>query len=93
MYGVEFDTSDEVMDPDYVVPIGKLRKHMDGNHVTLVSHAASMTPTLLAAEQLKKEGVNCEVLNLRSIRPLDREGLVKSAMKTNRVVSVENGFG
>jgi pyruvate dehydrogenase E1 component beta subunit len=46
MYGVEFDTSDEVMDPEYLVPIGKARTHMEGNHVTLLSHAAAMTPTL-----------------------------------------------
>jgi len=46
MYGVEFDTSDEVMDPEYLVPIGKARTHMEGNHVTLLSHAAALTPTL-----------------------------------------------
>lgn len=50
MYGVEFDCSDEVMDKDYLVPIGKARTHMEGNHVTLLSHAAAMTPTLEAAK-------------------------------------------
>jgi len=49
MYGVEFDCSDEVMDKEYLVPIGKARHHMEGDHVTLVSYAAAMTPTLEAA--------------------------------------------
>lgn len=91
MYGVEFDCSDEVMDKDYVVPIGKARFHTTGDHVTLVSHAAAMTPTLEAAKQLKEQGINCEVINLRSIRPLDRESIINSCMKTNRLVTVENG--
>ena len=63
MYGVEFDCSDEVMDPEYLVPIGKARHHMEGDDVTLISYAAAMTPTLQAAELLKKQGVNCEVIN------------------------------
>ena len=91
MYGVEFDCSDEVMDPNYVVPIGKARFHTTGDHVTLVSHAAAMTPTLEAAKQLKEQGINCEVINLRTIRPMDRESIIKSVMKTNRLVTVENG--
>ena len=91
MYGVEFDCSDEVMDPNYLVPIGKARFHTTGDHVTLISHAAAMTPTLEAAKQLKEEGINCEVINLRSIRPLDRESIINSVMKTNRLVTVENG--
>ena len=92
MYGVEFDCSDEVMDPDYLVPIGKARIMREGTHVTLVSHAAALTPTLEAAKLLGEEGIECEVINLRSIRPIDRETLIKSVMKTNRLVTVENGF-
>ena len=92
MYGVEFDCSDEVMDKNYTVPIGKARMMMEGDHCTILSYAAALTPTMEAAQQLKEQGVNCEVINLRSIRPLDREAIVKSVMKTNRCVTVENGY-
>lgn len=91
MYGVEFEVSDQVMDKDYLVPIGKARFHQKGKHVTLVSYAAAMTPTIQAAQQLLKEGITCDVINLRSIRPLDREALVNSVQKTSRIVTIENG--
>lgn len=92
MYGVEFDCSDEVMDPNFLAPIGKARIMREGSHVTLVSHAAALTPTLAAAQELEEQGISCEVINLRSIRPMDRESLIKSVMKTNRLITVENGF-
>jgi len=91
MYGVEFDVDDRIMNKDYLAPIGKARIHKKGDHVTLISYAAAMTPTMEAAKKLKEEGISCEVINLRSIRPMDREAIVKSVMKTSRIVTVENG--
>jgi len=57
----------------------------------LVSYASAMTHTIAAAEELASKGISCEVINLRSIRPLDRATLIKSIMKTNRMVTIEVG--
>ena len=60
-----------------------------GTDVTLVSYSRSLVPTLDAAEQLLQKGISCEVINLRSLRPLDRETIITSVMKTNHLVTVE----
>ena len=77
---------------DWVVPIGKARIARVGQHVTIVSFSISMTYALAAAEKLAAEGIECEVVDLRTIRPMDIETVVASVKKTNRCVCVEEGF-
>jgi len=77
MYGVEFDLSDEVMDPDFLVTIGKAKIERPGSDVTITAHAKMVGYSLEAAEVLQKEhGISCEVINLRTIRPLDRKTII-----------------
>ncbi|KXS13490.1 Thiamin diphosphate-binding protein [Gonapodya prolifera JEL478] len=92
MYGVSFPTSKEALDKDFVLPIGKAKIEKEGTDITLVSFSRTMTPTMEAAELLAKEGISVEVINLRSIRPLDVPTLVASVKKTNRLVTIEQGW-
>ena len=64
---------------------------VSGNHITLVAHSKAVELALEGAKQLAGEGIECEVINLRSIRPLDEETIVKSVIKTNHLVTVEQG--
>jgi len=77
---------------DYVIPIGKARVARTGGHVTIVSWSMGMSYALKAAEELAKEGIEAEVVDLRTIRPLDSDTVVKSVMKTGRAVTVEEGW-
>ena len=77
---------------DYVIPIGKARVVRTGNHVTIVSWSMGMSYALKAAEELAKEGIEAEIVDLRTIRPLDTETIVASVMKTGRAVTVEEGW-
>ena len=77
---------------DYVLPIGKARIARAGQHVTLISWSHAMTWTLKAAEELAKEGIEAEVIDLRTIRPMDTETLIASVQKTGRAVVVEEGW-
>ncbi len=77
---------------DYLVPIGKARVHRVGHHITLVSYGIGMTYCVKAAEELAKEGVEAEIIDLRTIRPMDTETVVRSIMKTGRCVAVEEGW-
>jgi pyruvate dehydrogenase E1 component beta subunit len=92
LYGNSFDVSDEVLDKNFVLPIGKAKVEREGDRVTLIAHSKAVGLCLDAAEQLAKEGINVEVVNLRSLRPLDEETIVKSVMKTNHLISVELGW-
>ena len=92
MYSRKFEVEDNFADPNLVEPIGKARIMREGNHVTLVSFSRMVGECLIAAEELAKEGVECEVINLRTIKPLDREAIIKSVMKTGRLVAVEDGY-
>jgi len=92
LYGMEFPVGPEVLDKDFTVPIGKAKVEREGTDVTVVSYAHGVKKALAAAEELEAQGVSCEVINLRSIRPLDRACIVKSVMKTNRLVTVEEGW-
>lgn len=74
------------------MPIGKAKIMREGKHVTIVAYSRSVKYSLQAAEELAKEGISCEVVNLRTIKPLDRDTIVKSVIKTNRLVTVEDGF-
>jgi pyruvate/2-oxoglutarate/acetoin dehydrogenase E1 component len=82
----------EVMDKDFLIEIGKAKIERAGKDITLVSFSRTMTPTMEAAEELAKQGIDAEVINLRSIRPLDTETIIKSVKKTNRIVSIEAGW-
>lgn len=92
MYGVEFDMSEEVLSKDFYIPIGKAKIERVGTDITLVAHSIGVSTAMEAAEQLAKEGISCEVLNLRSIRPMDTEAIVQSVKKTHRLITVEHGW-
>ncbi|CDF35182.1 unknown [Chondrus crispus] len=93
MYNVVFDNlSDETLSPDFLLPIGKAKVMREGTDVTIVAHSRPVAFALEAAEILAEEGVSAEVINLRSIRPLDRETITESVKKTNRLVTVEGGW-
>jgi pyruvate dehydrogenase E1 component beta subunit len=77
---------------DYVIPIGKARVVRSGSHVTLISWSNGMTYALKAADELAKEGIEAEVIDLRTLRPLDTETLVASVKKTGRAVAIEEGW-
>jgi pyruvate dehydrogenase E1 component beta subunit len=90
MYGVEFDIPDV---EDWVVPIGKAKVRREGKDVTLTAHSRMVGLALKAAEELSKEGIEAEVIDLRTLRPLDHETILESVRKTNRLVSCEEGWG
>ncbi|WFD36093.1 pyruvate dehydrogenase (acetyl-transferring) [Malassezia cuniculi] len=92
MYGQSFPVTSEVLDEDFVLPIGKAKIEREGDDVTIVSHSIGVMHALQAAEKLAAEGISAEVINLRSIRPLDVDAIVNSIKKTNRIVTVEGGF-
>jgi pyruvate dehydrogenase E1 component beta subunit len=77
---------------DFTVPIGKARVHRQGKDVTIVSFGIGMTYAIKAAQELEKEGIDAEIIDLRTIRPMDTETVVASVMKTGRCVAVEEGF-
>ena len=89
LYGHSFDIPD--MD-DFVLPIGKAKIERGGTDVTLVSWGIGMTYTLQAADELAAMGISAEVINLRTIRPLDIETVLASVRKTGRIVTIEEAF-
>lgn len=92
MYGVSFPMSDAAQSKDWVVPIGKAKIEREGTDVTIITFSKMVGLALEAAEVMSAKGVSVEVLNLRSIRPLDREAIVESAKKTGRVITLETGW-
>ncbi|CAO5682610.1 MAG: 2-oxoisovalerate dehydrogenase subunit beta [Holosporales bacterium] len=89
MYGRSFDVPE---DADYLVPIGKAAVLKEGTDVTIAAFSICVGYALEAAEILKERGISVEVIDLRTIRPLDKETLINSVKKTNRFVSVEEGW-
>jgi pyruvate dehydrogenase E1 component beta subunit len=77
---------------DYVIPIGKARVVRSGNHVSIISWSNGMSYALKAADELAKEGIEVDLIDLRSLRPLDTDTIVTSVMKTGRAVTVEEGW-
>jgi pyruvate dehydrogenase E1 component beta subunit len=77
---------------DYVIPIGKARVVRSGSHVTIISWSNGMSYALKAAEDLAKEGIEAEVIDLRTLRPMDTDTIVASVKKTGRAVTVEEGW-
>ncbi len=93
MYGTTMPVSKEAMDKDFLIPFGKLKVEREGKDVTIVTFSRMVGYALQAAEKLQAEhGISAEVLNLRSLRPLDRDGIVASVKKTHRCVTLEEGW-
>jgi pyruvate dehydrogenase E1 component beta subunit len=89
LYGQHFDVPQV---EDYVLPIGKAKVVRPGKDVTLVSYSIGVGVALEAAQKLMAEGINAEVIDLRTLRPLDKETVLASLKKTNRMVVVEEGW-
>ncbi|KAI9841106.1 MAG: pyruvate dehydrogenase E1, beta subunit [Sclerophora amabilis] len=93
LYGEVFPMSEEAQKDDFVVPFGKAKIERTGKDLTIVTLSRCVGQSLAAADQLKsKYGVEAEVINLRSVKPMDVEAIVKSIKKTHRVMAVESGF-
>nr|VZI03213.1 unnamed protein product [Spirometra erinaceieuropaei] len=92
MYAVSFDVSDEAMCPDFLIPIGKAKIEREGTDITLVSYSISVGDCLEAAEELAKMGVSAEVINMRSLRPMDDETIFNSVKKTHRLITVDRAW-
>lgn len=92
LYGESFPVSEEVLDPSFALPIGKAKIEKEGTDVTITAFSRMVGYALKAAETLAKEDINAEIINIRSIRPLDRSSINASVRKTNRLVTVEEGF-
>ena len=90
MYGLEFDVPEV---DDYVLPIGKAKVRREGTDVTITAHSRMVGFALQAAEKLAEDGIECEVIDLRTLRPLDHDTIIESVRKTNRLVSAEEGWG
>ena len=89
LYGKSFEVP--VLD-DFTIPFGKAKVCRSGNDVTIVSFGIGMTYALEAAEKLAEEGIDAEVIDLRTLRPLDYDTVLASVMKTNRMITVEEGW-
>jgi len=89
VYGRSFDVP---KGDDFVLPIGKARVVREGTDVTLVSYSITMALIIQAADALAKEGISAEIIDLRSLRPLDTATVIESVKKTNRIVIVEEGW-
>ena len=89
LYGQSFEVPKLT---DFVLPIGKARVARAGRHVTIVSFSRGMAYALDAARKLAEEGIEAEVVDLRTLRPLDLETVLASVRKTNRLVAVEEGW-
>jgi len=92
LYGVSFAVDDAVLDPDFTVPIGKAKVMREGTDMTVVTFSKMVGFAMEAAEELAKQGISLEVVNLRTIRPYDRDTIINSVMKTNRLVTLEEGW-
>lgn len=88
-YGFSFE---EEYDDDHIVEIGKAKVLREGKDVTIIGFSLVVKYALEAAQQLAEQGISAEVIDLRTIRPIDRETIVKSVKKTTRCITVEEGF-
>lgn len=92
MYGVSFPVSDEAQSKDFIIEIGKAKIEREGSDVTIITYSKEVGKALEAAEIMAGKGVSCEVINLLTIRPMDRETIFNSIKKTGRCVTLEQGF-
>ena len=89
LYGKKFDASSIAND---IVPIGKAKIYKEGNDITFISFGIGMTYAIKASEILETEGISVEIVDLRTIRPLDKDAIISSVKKTNRCITIEEGF-
>ncbi len=89
LYGRSFEVPDL---PDFTIPFGKARVWREGTDVTIVSFGIGMTYAMEAADKLAADGISAEVIDLRTLRPIDYDTVIASVQKTNRCVTVEEGF-
>ena len=87
-----YNVSGEVPEGEHLVPLGKAVVRREGSDASLVSYSRMVGPTLEAADELAKDGIECEVVDLRSLRPLDIETVITSVRKTSRAVFIEEGW-
>jgi pyruvate dehydrogenase E1 component beta subunit len=87
-----YQTRGEVPEGDYVIPIGKSKIQRPGKDVTIVTYSKGLEISLKAADELVKAGIEAEIVDLRSLRPLDMDPVIESFKKTNRAVVVEEGW-
>lgn len=92
LYGKSFEISKKSLDINYTIPFGKAKIEREGKDITLVSYSRALEVTLEAAKKLKHLRIDSEVINLRSLRPLDKETIFKSVMKTNHLITIEDGW-
>ena len=93
LYGTEFPVSEACLnDPEWCVPIGEAKVEREGSDCTIVSWGIGMTYALDAAEKLAEDGIEAEVIDLRTLRPIDYDTVISSVMKTNRCVTIEEGW-
>jgi len=92
LYNAKYPLSEEAQNPNFVLPLGKANIEREGTNVTVVAFSRMVAEALKAADILKGEGISVEVVNLRTIRPLDVETITKSVKKTSRLVTAEEGF-
>jgi pyruvate dehydrogenase E1 component beta subunit len=88
-----YNQKGEVPDGEYLIPLGKADVKRPGKDVTIICHSKTVAPALNAAKSLSDEGIDAEVIDLRTIRPLDEAAILASVAKTNRVVVAEEGWG
>jgi len=85
-----YNDKSDVTEEDYIIPLGFAEKKREGTDLTIVAHGRATVTSLVAAEQLKRDhGIETEVVDLRSIRPLDEATILESVRKTNRILLVE----
>lgn len=92
LYGQTFEVNDKVLSKDFLLPIGKAKIERPGDKITVCAYSKAVETSLEAAKILSGMGIELEVINLRSIRPLDFDTIAQSVMKTNHLVTVEQGW-
>jgi len=92
MYGVSFPVTDAILDKDFTLPIGKAKIMREGTDITITAFSRMVGVALQAADELAKDGIKAEVINLRTVRPLDRTTIINSVKKTSRLVTIEEGW-
>lgn len=88
-----YNIKGEVPDEEYTIPLGVADVKREGTDATVICHSKTVAPALNAAKTLEAEGISCEVIDLRTIRPLDERAILDSVAKTNRIVVAEEGWG
>ena len=92
LYGTPFPMTDEQQSPDFTIPIGEARVEKAGSDVSIVTFSKMVGTALEVASKMEAEGISVEVVNLLTLRPIDRDAIINTVKKTNRLVTVEEGW-